>query len=244
MNARDLTLQYRLVYIAFLNCFKSDEISICTTRLRARSFSTHPLLDIQLLMYLEKRGVIESKLLSKSPDKANPDREIFIIGSSNEKPSFLAERLLSDTRDQLKVENSYSNLTDLLLCLLTGECIEYANFYAERNGFSIVTDVPSFQQTKAMLNYLSVGQMNMLFWRATQNLSDNDANRTYQLEELLELIKAYYIKYTQQGIKILNYDRLRSAPPSKLSYLLLHDILKCPERDHLLVGPTNYFDNI
>ena len=244
MNVNDLPLHYKLVYIALLSCFKSKEVSICTTRLRARLFSSHPLLDIQLLKCLEKYGAIETKPLSTSSKKVETEREVFIAGDNSDKPSTHAQRLLSDARDQLKDDKSYFKLTDLLLCLLAGECIEYANFYAERNGISIVTDVPSFKQTKTMLNHLSVGQMNMLFWRATQNIPNNDDDRTCQLEELLELVKSYYIKYTQQGIKIQNYDRLRSAQPSKLSFLLFHDILKCPERDHLLVGPSSYFDTI
>ena len=64
----------------------------------------------------------------------------------------------------------------------------------------------------------------------------------FKLEVLLDLAKSYYVKYKQQGIEVRNYERLRSAKLSKLSYLLLYDILKTLEKDHHLIGSASYIE--
>ena len=245
MTSSDLPLHFKLAFVALLSCFEKNEKSICTTRLRARRYTSHALLDRQLIKRLEQLGVIKTKRLTSSKFSTY-DVEVFIQGKGKARanPSAEALVLLGEILNEIKNNGELLwKFEDLLLCLLAGECIEYARFYAERNGVQIEVDPPSFQQTKNLLTYCSVGQVNMLFWRAAHNLPKDSAETDFKLEDLLELAKAYYVKYVQQGIEVRNYERLRSAKLSKLSYLLLYDILKTPEKDHHLIGPASYIEH-
>jgi hypothetical protein len=237
----NLPLPDTLVFACLLSCFKSCEKVICSTRLHARRFTSHPLLDRSCIARLEELGAIEAKTIGPREDFDEQDFHVFILGEAIKKPSLYAQQLITNIQKKTKADpEKLWRLEDLLLCLLTGECVEYVHFYAQRNGFVVRNNIVGFKQIKSLLSHCSLGQVNMLLWRAAHNIPKSNETNFVDLSNLTEDAKSYYIHYCQRGLVIQHYDRLKSSKPSQLSNILIYEILGVKHPDHTLVGIGEY----
>lgn len=237
----NLPLPYALIFASLLSCFKTHEKAICNTRLHARRFTSHPLLDLSCIERLEELGAIETKVTTPIGEDKQQDFQVFILGKESKNPTKYAQRTLVSiqTKIQANPEHLY-RFEDLLLSLLAGECIEYAHFYAKRNGFEINDSVTGYKQIKTLLAYCSLGQVNMLLWRAAHNIPKKDGTNSIDLSDLVNKSQSYYISYCQRGLEIHHYDRLKSSKPSKLSCFLIYEILKIRQPNHTFCGIEEY----
>lgn len=230
-----------LIFASLLSCFKLHEKAICCRQLHKRRFTSHPLLDLGCISLLEELKLIETKMIYSNEAIDRHDHMVFISGEANSEPAIYVHEILNFIQEAIKKDrNTLLLFEEALLCLLAGECIEYAHFKAQKKGLEIDDDEAGFKQLKLLLTHCSVGQVNMLIWHAIHRTPRSIKTNAISLSCFTELAHSDYIIYSKQGIELKQYEPLKQSKQSKLSSHLIRDVLGVRGTYYTLLGAKEY----
>lgn len=211
-----------ILYSALCLCFKKTENALSIEQLIQRRFApSAPLAKhyVAALMDDEKIKGRIIPIIGSHPHTSAKYQHIII-----EKPSLSAEELNTQIAQAIHLANAAASefprrqtwrdqLTTEILC---GDCIEYANFYANRNALTIIDADPFNPRLQILVMNLELAQVYMLIWKSIMQHRDSLTTSHIHFADLMEASFESYNEYIGRGIEIKKYNRPR---PMKRSIL-------------------------
>jgi hypothetical protein len=137
---------------------------------------------------------------------------------------------------------SAEKLEEMVLEVLTGDAVEYVDYYLRRRGSTLRGANLIDARLRVMLQTYNIGQVFMLLWRAVRNACrDHSAGQSSLLfDEVIKLAWQYNLQYQKHGAIIENYSRPEPMLHSKVASILFHDLLGIVGNTDLLNGSREY----
>ncbi len=224
-NSNQLNCLADLVLIAFLGCLAPREASISLAQLHTRNFAPHQQATRDCIYYLFKQGRVEiSPFVQKRRGRVHArDMNISLKLDPPDIPKLIIN-LSYSIRDKIS-DTKCELLFDLLdEQLKVYECIEYCQFYLDREGLGLRSDSVQPYKLHLMVMELAHEQVFMLLWRAVKTASIyalKKKEKSVTLNELCDLAYKYFIDYRKRDIGINCYRAPYSVVSSSLRNILV-----------------------
>lgn len=215
---------------ALLLTFRPSEGALTRDRIFARNVTPSPHCTEAVLNTLATRGMIEvkdSSIAAKAIVHPSSNKnEIRIKGKSpstynrllNDQLSTLAQKAFNP-KDKVVIQRWVAQL-------LVAECMEYADFYAARNGLKFLCSDEYPARLEILLERRALGQVFMMIWRAVKTLSSSPlAENGIAFEIMVDKIIEYDFWYQQKSIRPDTYKRVSWHCQSLLSTLMMNKLL-------------------
>jgi len=240
----------QLLLAGLLACFRGRQKTIRVADIIARHYTPVASLSrLYLTRLLHANQIritsrVDSEALLMDPWKISQAIEIEVIDVARSEYGRVTRRLVSHIKDSLVSDwTSIEKIQEILFEVLSAECIEYADFYCRKEVIELQVYEPDNPRLVLMLQGMSQGQVFMVIWRAVKNLAkelEEADTRVLPFEDVIDLAYEYSIKYNQLDMSIENYNRPKIFKTSRISGILLNDILSI-DQDHIsYVGIGDY----
>lgn len=216
-------LKKQVLLVALALCFRTDESYLLVEQIHTNRFT--PLEDYSryCIELLADYGLTEYHapaptdcqneeiLLVRSPLKAGESLDDFVYKN--------AEITIELVKTSPNMIDHLKNLYREVMCC---ECIEYANYYAEKSGMKLVGANYKHALLNLLLQEISPEKMNALLWRSIKNYAteDNKAIQSIAFEDILDVVFNDYVKCRRLNIDLKEYRRPRELILSMLSKVL------------------------
>lgn len=214
---------------AFILSFGENEKVLSLDEVIARKFAPSTSLTRAFICRLIKVDSISAFLLPRFCfDYGKKSRKrIILMNSPDRKENLLLELIFKIKLYVKSIESDCVSINRFYMDVFAGECIEYTNFYAERNNLHLLHASHHNFHLKFLLINNSREQVFMLLWRAIKFFTKN---RSLAIDGILfsdiaEKAYDFYNWYKNQDMKIDSYSWPVSLKRSKISNLLINDIL-------------------
>lgn len=217
-------LKKQVLIVALALCFRTDETYLLVEQIHTNRFT--PLEDYSryCIELLADYGLTEYHkpaqtgwqneeiLLVKSPLKPGESLDDFVYKNS--------EKTIDLTKKSPSMSVHLKNFYREVMCC---ECIEYANYYAEKSGGKLVGSNYKNALLNLLLLEISPEKMNSLLWRSIKNYATekNQKIKLIDFDSILSTAFNDYVKHRRLNIDIKEYHR-----PSGLGLSMLSKVLE------------------
>lgn len=223
---RDQQELKQLILVTALSlCFDSGEDFLLEEQIFANGFA--PLEDYSkyCIAKLIDYGAVEFKTLEPQLVDCRDDKFLFV--KSPLKPGEYLDKFVSENADKTiallnESASTRSSLREFYREVMCCECIEYANYYAEKSGFKITAAHYNNAKLKLLSLELSSEKINALLWRAVKNLAPNknEFRESVNFDEITDLAFNIYVRYKRSNVYFEGYRRPNCLNLSMLSKIL------------------------
>lgn len=215
-----------VMLVALAMCFKSNEEYLSEDQIIGRGYTPIESYGKSCIAKLIDEGAIIFKLIEPTFPIDGAKGIYFIkrpVNSEQELEPYLyksLERILS------LVGHSFDYtlyLRALYLDVLACEAIEYANYYAKKNGLYLQKTSPANAKLQILLAENAPEKINALIWRSIKSVSKNISNEVKHVDfsEVIDAAFEYYVRHQKLRIAVEEYSR-----PSQLRTSVLSGILE------------------
>jgi hypothetical protein len=210
-----------VMLVALAMCFKSNEEYLSEDQIIGRGYTPIESYGKSCIAKLIDEGAIKFKLIEPTFPIDGAKGIYFIkrpVNSEQELEPYLYKSL---ERIQSLVGHSFDYtlyLRALYLDVLACEAIEYANYYAKKNGLYLQKTSPANAKLQILLAENAPEKINALIWRSIKSISKNISN---EVKEVMDSAFEYYVHHQKQSIAVEEYSR-----PSQLRTSVLSGILE------------------
>lgn len=214
---------------AFILSFGENEKVLSIDEVIARKFAPSTSLTRDFICRLIKVDSISAFLLPRFcfdyGEKSK--KRIILINSPDRKENLLVELMFKIKLYAKDIESDCVSINRFHMDVFAGECIEYTIFYAERNNLHLLHPSHHNSHLKLLLINNSREQVFMLLWRAIKSFTKNRSLSSDRIlfSDITEKAYDFYNWYKNQDMKIEAYSWPMPLKRSKISNILIHDIL-------------------
>lgn len=201
-----------IMEVALAACFKPNEEFLSEEQILARNYTPTESFGRSCIASLIDSGKIEftridpvfpfdgneCSLFIKCPVKAGGNLDDYIYQ--------LAKNIV-DVLIDFELNSVY--LKALNQEVLAGECVEYCEYYAQREQLPLVNPNHSNAKLRLLVLECDVDIINMLMWRAIKTLANNASPETKHIEfsDIIEITHNRYKYYKRFNAKLEGYKR-------------------------------------
>lgn len=224
-----------LAALALSFCRKDRALSL--DDLISRNFTPSASLCRAAIARLLKSRRIDVSLYNEKSTRKKIFKKRFLLVNNPAKNDIKLDQLILKLVSQIKQyieagECGKEDLRIILVDVLAGECIQYANFYAARNNITIYEATTQDAKLKMLLLNVTCGQIFMLLWRAIKLAEKNTTiDRHIQFSVIMDHAYELYNWYRSRNIDIEVYSWPKALRRSYLSSLLIYDVLQIYDVD-------------
>ncbi len=215
-----------IMLVAFAMCFRPNEEYLSEDQIIDRGYSPTESYGRNCIAKLIDDGAVAFKHLDPTFPFDTQMSTLFVkrpVSLGKELEPFIYRHF---EKIQRSIDQSFDcnlYLAALYQDVLACEAIEYANFYAQKNGFNLLNAAPTNAKLKLLLIENSPEKTNAFIWRAIKNAKKKIGNSVEHVEfsDVVNAAFDCYVRYQKLNIEIEGYNR-----PSQLKTSLLSSVLE------------------
>lgn len=223
-----------LLLVAISLCFNPEEEYLTEEQILSRGFSPTREFGKTYLQSLVDNETIKCKWIGSSNTLTTDSQVIYFKNPVAEGQShhlFIAENGFKLLGLFEKSPGNELYFLSLRMDIKAQECVEYADFYANKSRLSIINKNPNNPKLILMLMELKLENVFALIWRSVKIFERHVTvkNDTFEFSDMIDMAFDKYIDAKNKGAALDEYVRPMQIKVSKLSWIAEKLLLEIPK---------------
>lgn len=200
----------KIMLAALILCFKPSEELLCEAQILERGYAPIESYGKNCIDQLISEKAVEFSFVEPTFAASDEKGTLYIKRPRVQECDSYIYKLTQEILQLVEVSNDYTlYLKALSQDVLACEAIEYAGFYAKKNGLMLYNVSPFDERLRLLLISHSPNKVNAFLWMAIKTIR-NAVKEEYQLIDFSKVVDIAYqrcVRYSRLGFRVDEYRR-------------------------------------